>query len=219
MIPGTLAAITAESNNVEYVVLGEKLRGPDRGRLVLPGGKDEWGTFRQSDSPAAPLWMEHPYHAVVREVHEETGINLAEPRLLKAGATAHLGALTVRFQTVAGPDPDEMDFHVAMFRSRLGMVTGLPPLTASDELIPGWYDVHHLPIDRLQPDVRLWLPHFLSMPGHPSTCNGSVTYIRPEFDAPYELADYSLFLFNAVENSMVNRLHGQPDIVTVNGYW
>ncbi|MDN5754426.1 MAG: NUDIX domain-containing protein [Arthrobacter sp.] len=110
------------------VLLGLKQRGFGAGHVVAPGGKIEPG--------------ESPAQAAARELHEETSV-LTDPATLEPAARVY-------FRFPANPAAD-MDCQVFLTTEFSGMAA------ASDELLPGWYPVGHLPLDRMWEDSPLWL--------------------------------------------------------------
>jgi len=115
------------------VLLGEKLRGFGRGKIVGPGGHVEAG---ETDAEAA-----------IRELAEETGV-IASPDAVDRVAT-----LRFRFPYDPSSDADVAVFLVADW-------SGSP--ADSDELTVRWYDVDTIPLDRMWDDDRYWLPRVLA---------------------------------------------------------
>ena len=115
------------------VLLGEKLRGFGRGKIVGPGGHVEAG---ETDAEAA-----------IRELNEETGV-IAEPDSVDRVAT-------MRFRFPYDPASDA-DVGVFLVSSWSGTEQD------SDELTLQWYDVDAIPLDRMWDDDRYWLPRVLA---------------------------------------------------------
>lgn len=115
------------------VLLGLKQRGFGAGRVVAPGGKIEPG--------------ESPAEAAVRELGEETGLDTKEATLEAAAR--------VFFRFPSRPLSD-MDCTVFITRDFTGMAV------ASDELVPAWYPVGHLPLAKMWDDSALWLGKILA---------------------------------------------------------
>lgn len=114
------------------ILLGEKLTGLGRGKIVGPGGKREAG--------------ETPADAAIREVGEEVGIVISPENL------THIATITYRF----------IDRPTLSQRSHAYLVTefsGEP--VASDELAPRWWPREELPLPRMWADATLWLPRAL----------------------------------------------------------
>lgn len=119
-------------SGVREVLLGEKLRGLGEGRLVAPGGKLEPG--------------ESPAEAAVREIREESGLTVA------LDALEPMGMLDYRFPHRPAWSQRSWVFRVTEF-------SGTP--VASDELVPRWFPVDAVPVDRMWDDARYWLPEVL----------------------------------------------------------
>jgi 8-oxo-dGTP diphosphatase len=115
------------------LLLGVKKRGFGAGRLVAPGGRLEAG-----ESAAG---------ATVREVREETGLEVALGDLRAAGRIAY------RF-----PARPEWDLTIAVFTA--GRFAGEP--RPSDELDPAWHRVAELDYTAMWDDARYWLPAALA---------------------------------------------------------
>ncbi len=116
----------------DEVLLGEKLYGLGKGRLVGPGGKIESG--------------ETPTKAAVREVAEEVGLQV-DPADLTV-----VGRLDYEF-----PDKPEWSQRSWVLTARRW--TG--EVRASDELVPRWVPVAEIPYDAMWSDAKLWLPSVL----------------------------------------------------------
>lgn len=106
-----------------------KKRGVGAGNLIGPGGKLEDG--------------ETPAEAGVREVREETGIEVHDLR--------KVGELWFVF----GEEPFMLP-HVYVARR----FSGSPE--ESDEGIPEWHAAADLPYDRMWDDDRYWIPYMLA---------------------------------------------------------
>lgn len=115
------------------VLLGEKLTGFGRGRLVGPGGKLESG--------------ESPRAAAVREVHEEVGVSIHEADLVPLARIA--------YPFVDRPEHSQFHHVFACERWR-----GEP--RASSELAPQWFPRAALPLERMWADAAHWLPRALA---------------------------------------------------------
>lgn len=113
------------------ILLGDKLRGFGRGKVIAPGGKLEPG--------------EEGVDAACRELLEETGIRVES-------ADAQLVA-TLRFTWADGSRPFAVDVFAA---SRW---VGEPVTSA--ELDPFWCSVNDIPYSRMWDDDRIWLPNVL----------------------------------------------------------
>lgn len=117
----------------EQVLLGLKQRGFGAGRVVAPGGKIEPG--------------ENPAQAAIRELHEETGLEANIDTL------ARVARVYFRFPSRQLSD---MDCTVFIIRDFSGMAT------PSEELVPAWYPVGHLPLAKMWDDSALWLGKILA---------------------------------------------------------
>lgn len=117
----------------DEVLLGEKLYGLGKGRLVGPGGKIE--------KPETPI------DAAVREVAEEVGLRV-DPADLSV-----VGRLDYEF-----PDKPEWSQRSWVLTARRWMGDA----RESDELIPRWIRVADVPFDAMWSDAALWLPGVLA---------------------------------------------------------
>ncbi len=132
MIHATLCFIVREGLP-SYVLLGEKKRGFGIGKLNGIGGKLDPG--------------ELPEDGIVREVHEEVGLNLCREALRSAGQ------ITFRF-----PFMSEFDHFVHVF---LATEWEGEPIE-SPEMLPFWFPVNEIPFERMWQDDAYWLPIVLS---------------------------------------------------------
>lgn len=110
------------------VLLGLKQRGFGAGHVVAPGGKIEPG--------------ESPSQAAARELREETSL-VTDPATLEPAGRVY-------FRFPANPAAD-MDCQVFLTSDFSGMAA------PSDELIPAWYPVGHLPLAQMWEDSPMWL--------------------------------------------------------------
>jgi 8-oxo-dGTP diphosphatase len=125
------------------ILLGYKNKGFGRGKIMGLGGHIDPG-----ETEAA---------CALREVHEEAGIDV-DP-----GSATWRGAINFFF-----PARPDWDAAVTVFFA--GQWTG--QVQASREIIPAWFDVDDLPLDRMWDDARYWLPRMLA--GEKLT--GAITY-------------------------------------------
>lgn len=86
---------------------------------------------------------ELPVEAVVREIHEETGLHIQDPQ-------SH-GQLDFVFG-----QPEVFRLRVAIYSTRT--YSGLQNATEG-ELV--WFDEQHLPFEQMWPDNRYWVPFVL----------------------------------------------------------
>jgi len=121
-----------ESTDGAEVLLGRKLTGLGKGKLVGPGGKLEPG--------------ESPVEAVVREVAEEVGVTVDIDSL------ELIGELTYPF-----PYRTEWSQKSWAFVCRLWSGDPKP----SVELDPEWHSLNAIPLDEMWDDAKKWLPSAL----------------------------------------------------------
>jgi 8-oxo-dGTP diphosphatase len=125
----TLCFLLREGDNGAEVLLGLKQTGFGKGKIVGIGGHVEPG---ESDA-----------QAVIREVLEETGVVLQLEDLADAGS--------VHFVFPARP---EWNMQTTLFTARTWQGEPAP----SDEILPEWFRVDTLPVDRMWQDADHWLP-------------------------------------------------------------
>jgi 8-oxo-dGTP diphosphatase len=125
----TLCFLLREGDNGAEVLLGLKQTGFGKGKIVGIGGHVEAG---ESDA-----------QAVIREVLEETGVVLQLEDLADAGS--------VHFVFPARP---EWNMQTTLFTARTWQGEPAP----SDEILPEWFRVDMLPVDRMWQDADHWLP-------------------------------------------------------------
>lgn len=117
----------------DEVLLGEKLYGLGKGRLVGPGGKIE--------KPETPV------EAAVREVAEEVGL------VVRPGDLSVVGRLQYEF-------PHKPAWSQTSWVLTARSWVGAP--RSSDELDPHWFAVDAIPFDRMWSDAEHWLPGVLA---------------------------------------------------------
>jgi 8-oxo-dGTP diphosphatase len=125
----TLCFLLREGAHGGEVLLGLKQTGFGKGKIVGIGGHVEPG---ESDA-----------QAVIREVLEETGVVLQPEDLADAGS--------VHFVFPARP---EWNMQTTLFTARTWQGEPAP----SDEILPEWFRVDMLPVDRMWQDADHWLP-------------------------------------------------------------
>ena len=114
------------------VLLGRKLTGLGKGKVVAPGGKLEAG--------------ESPNDAAVREVREEVGITV-DPNELEP-----LGVLTYLFPTKTSWSQVSRAFRV---------YGDFGDAVASDEIEASWVPIDMVEVDEMWDDAKYWLPDLL----------------------------------------------------------
>lgn len=132
-VPVTLCFLTREHAGAQQVLLGLKKTGFGRGKVVGLGGHVEPG---ETDEEAA-----------CREVREEAGLVVRQEDLRDAGV--------VIFDFPARP---EWNMSTRLFVA--ARWTGQP--AESTEILPEWFDIGALPVDRMWQDAAHWLPLALS---------------------------------------------------------
>lgn len=125
----TLCFLLRDAEDGAEVLLGLKQTGFGKGKIVGIGGHVEPG---ETDA-----------QAVIREVLEETGVVLRQEDLADAGA--------VHFVFPARP---EWDMKTSLFTARTWEGEPGP----SDEILPEWFRVDTLPVERMWQDADHWLP-------------------------------------------------------------
>jgi 8-oxo-dGTP diphosphatase len=125
----TLCFLLRDGPGGPEVLLGLKQTGFGKGKIVGIGGHVEPG---ESDA-----------QAVIREVLEETGVVLRVEDLADAGS--------VHFVFPARP---EWNMRTTLFTARTWQGEPAP----SDEILPEWFRVDTLPVDRMWQDADHWLP-------------------------------------------------------------
>lgn len=114
------------------VLLGQKHGGSALGAGTLNG---PGGKLEQGESIV---------DCVIRETKEEFDIILSADALEKVAVITFYGGSTPGFK---------------VYVYRTGSFTGEPRET--DTMIPGWYDIHHLPLERMLDSDRAWFPKAL----------------------------------------------------------
>jgi 8-oxo-dGTP diphosphatase len=132
MREATLCFLVREGTPRE-ILLGFKKVGFGQGKYGGVGGKVEPG--------------EEPIHAAARELHEETGIVVAERDLQPAACLA--------FCFPHRPEWTQM-VHVFTATSWTGEAG------ESREIVPAWFAVDAIPFERMWDDCGYWLPRVLA---------------------------------------------------------
>lgn len=125
-----------DSETGPEVLLGRKLRGLGVGKMVGLGGKLQPG--------------EHPRHAAVREIGEESGVFVDPDQLTPVGQLRYLF-----------PSHPALSQESWVYTCREWIGEPAP----SDELVPEWFPVDEIPYARMWSDARIWLPRALA--GYP----------------------------------------------------
>ncbi|WP_309081999.1 NUDIX domain-containing protein [Zhihengliuella sp.] len=164
------AVVRTEDDGAPAVLLGVKLRGFAAGKTVLPGGKIEPG--------------ESPVEAAVRELAEETGLEVSAAALSSVREVARIDFV---FPNQPAADMDCTVFRVAAGARTAGgaaVVTGEPVET--DELRPVWHRLDALPAESMWQDSARWLPDVVAPAGD------GVTRVRVVLAADNEtVAEYT----------------------------
>lgn len=127
-----VAYLQSRRDGVDCVLLGEKRRGLGNGKVVAPGGKLEPG--------------EGPRHAAVREIREETGLEL-EPEQLSLAAV------------IAYEFPTKQSWSQRSFVFTARDIEGDP--SDSAELAAWWCPLDEVPYERMWSDAVTWVPGVL----------------------------------------------------------
>jgi len=176
MIGSANTLVTTDRGAGEALLLGRKQYGPDRGRLVLPGGKGTEAVLPEDIDPSPLYAAELPQQIAVRETLEETGLQLPVPGM------HYLGHLMISKQAHhKGLVHVQDDYHVALFRSRISPAQAALARN-SNELALEWHPTDQLPYDQMQPDTPAWLPLALTLQ-EGETLQGFITYLD---DTPVE---------------------------------
>jgi len=116
----------------QQVLLGRKKTGLGAGKIVGLGGHVEPG--------------ESPVQAAAREVKEESGIHVAPEAL------AEVAHVTFWFPLRRHWNMDAWIYTSADWSGEA---------TETEEIMPRWFPVTGLPLDRMWDDARYWLPRVL----------------------------------------------------------
>ncbi len=125
-----------------FLVRGDKVLLGFKARKI---GKDYWNGYGGGIED-----RETPRQATLRELKEETGI-VALPKSLKKTAI-------VDFHNTKS---DGSDFTCRVHVYLASQWTGEPQAT-KEMTNPTWFDTEHLPLDKMMPADREWLPVVLS---------------------------------------------------------
>jgi 8-oxo-dGTP diphosphatase len=122
-----------QRNPPERVLLGFKKIGFGAGKYTGFGGKVQPG--------------ETPSVAAIRELKEETGVQVHEEELRAMGRFAFLFPAQPAWSQLV---------HVFVAESWVGTPK------ESREMVPAWFSVDEIPVERMWEDGAHWLPHILA---------------------------------------------------------
>lgn len=120
-------------NSKDEILLAMKKRGFGEGKWNGAGGKVEAGETIEA--------------AACRELHEETGVVVAESALEKVGL--------LHFVFEGKPDWNQ-DVNVFLVRDYSG-----PDAVETEEMRPQWFKISEIPYDDMWSDDPYWLPRVL----------------------------------------------------------
>ena len=116
----------------QEVLLGEKLTGIGRGKIVAPGGKSEG--------------EETPGSSAIREIWEEVGL------LVPPDALTPIALISYPFRERPELSQRSFAFVTREFQGEV---------RSSSELEARWWPVAEIPFERMWADAKLWLPRAL----------------------------------------------------------
>lgn len=137
----------------DQVLLGMKKRGFGQGKYAGIGGKPEEG--------------ESSEQAAKREVEEEINVRVAT--LKKVAVTNNY------FPYVENPESWNQIIDVYLVGQWRGEIL------ETDEIMPQWFDVNNIPLEKMWSDAKLWLPQIL---------RGEKVKAEFLFDANLNVEDY-----------------------------
>jgi 8-oxo-dGTP diphosphatase len=126
--------ILLKGDPVSEILLGYKKIGFGQGKFTGFGGKVEPG--------------EDVFEAALRELAEETGVQIPDTESLKFRAI-----LEFRF-------PHKRTWEQRVYVFLTNHWEGLP--VESTEMLPQWFDVKDIPFDQMWDDAGYWLPMLIS---------------------------------------------------------
>jgi 8-oxo-dGTP diphosphatase len=129
----TTLCLLIQGNPPQRVLLGFKKVGFGAGKYTGFGGK-----VRPGETPSA---------AAIRELEEETGLQVRGAELQPMGQFSFLFPSRPRWSQLV---------HVFVAHSWEGT------LKESREMIPTWFSVDEIPLERMWEDGAHWLPHILA---------------------------------------------------------
>lgn len=137
------------------VLLGMKKRGFGQGKYAGIGGKLEQGETSEQ--------------AAIREVKEEIGVDVENLR--------RVASTNNYFPYVTDQDSWNQAIAVYLVDKWQGEIL------ETDEIMPQWFDIKNIPLDKMWSDAKLWLPQILQ---------GKILKADFLFDSDLQVEDYSI---------------------------